>query len=468
MSGVPRYDRYVDFRAPALGRDWEHSFDPQTRQLGAVRYRFKPDGGSLTSIEATASLAVQREGRSRARNRDGQPDSSLTLWRDDVYTPGFAVVGSNLLSLAHRPLSLTWGGDFYRDALNSHGNVTDLTTGESQELVRNAGSGTIPSGRFPDGATASRLGFFLAADWSTLEQLRVSVGARWGSFNNKANVGTELGGSVENSSTSLTGQLGVVFLPLPEWSIAFRLAEGFRSPNLYDLTNVGPIPSGIVLPNTQAKPEKSLSTEVGVRYAGQDGAFDFTVYYTRIRDFIDRVPGSFQGDTLFDGERVYIGENVGTARMVGFEVEGVFRVGPFEGRANAVYTKGDQQYADGSEAPMSKIPPLGGSVGLRWATKTERFWVAYTLHWAVPQDRLGLRDQGDPRICPASMQNQPELCGTDGFTAHGVSAGAELTPQVVVTAGFDNIADRLYRTHASGVDSAGRSVWVGVSAIGVL
>jgi outer membrane receptor protein involved in Fe transport len=66
------------------------------------------------------------------------------------------------------------------------------------------------------------------------------------------------------------------------------------------------------------------------------------------------------------------------------------------------------------------------------------------------------------------MQGQPELCGTNGFTAHGVSAGAELTSHIVVTAGFDNIGDRLFRTHASGIDSAGRSVWVGVSAIGVL
>jgi iron complex outermembrane receptor protein/hemoglobin/transferrin/lactoferrin receptor protein len=469
MSGVARYDRYVDFRAPAPGRDWEHKFDPQTRQLATLRYRFKPDGGSLTSIETTASLAIQREGRSRAKNIDaGVPDSTLTRWRDDVYTPGLAVVGSNLLALSERPLTLTWGGDFYRDALNSHGSVTDLTTGESQDLVRDTESGTIPSGRFPDGATASRLGVFLAADWSALEQLRLSVGARWGTFSNRAQVGTELGGNVENSSTSFTGQLGVVFLPIPEWSIAFRLAEGFRSPNLYDLTNVGPIPSGIVLPNTLAEPEKSLSTELGIRYAGQDGALDFTVYYTTIRDFIDRVPGSFQGDTLFDGERVYTGENVGTASLVGFEVEGVFQVGPIEGRGTVLYTKGDQQYADGTEAPMSKIPPLGGSIGLRWADKTQRLWLAYSLHWAVPQSRLGLRDQEDPRICPASMQGQPELCGTNGFTAHGVSAGAELTSHIVVTAGFDNIGDRLFRTHASGIDSAGRSVWVGVSAIGVL
>ena len=223
-----------------------------------------------------------------------------------------------------------------------------------------------------------------------------------------------------------------------------------------------------MLPNTQARPEKSLSTEVGVRYSGSGGAVDFTVYYTRIRDFIDRVPGSFQGDTLFDGERIYTGQNVGTARMVGFEAEGVVRLGPLDGRATVLYTRGDQEDASGAETPMSKIPPLAGSLGLRWTHKSQRIWVEYALQWATPQDRLGLRDQNDSRICPESMQDQPELCGTDGYAVHGLSAGAEVTTRVVVTAGFDNIADRLYRTHGSGVDSAGRSVWVGISAVGVL
>jgi outer membrane receptor protein involved in Fe transport len=32
-----------------------------------------------------------------------------------------------------------------------------------------------------------------------------------------------------------------------------------------------------------------------------------------------------------------------------------------------------------------------------------------------------------------------------------------------VSAGFENVADALYRNHASGVDDAGRYVWVGAS-----
>ena len=469
MSDVPRYDRYVDFRAPVPGRDWEHTFSPQTRQLGYVRYKFSPDSRAVKSLEATASLAVQREGRNRIKLLEpGVRDSSRTHWRDDVFTPGLAIVGSSQFPLGQHTIGLTWGGDFFRDQLKSHGSVTDLNTGDSQELLRQTSTGFTKTGRFPDGATSSRAGLFLAADWQVLPQVRLSLGGRWGTFHNTADVGTELGGRVENTSSSLTGQLGIVFHPIYKWSIAFRLAEGFRAPNLYDLTNVGPIPSGQVVPNVDVQSEKSLSTELGIRYAGNEGAFGLTVYYTRIHDFIDRVPGSFRGDTLFNGERIFTGQNVGTARMGGLEAEAVLRMGPVEGRATLLYTRGDQIDGAGVETPMSKIPPLGGSAGIRWTSMNSKFWVDYRLNWAMHQDRLGLRDQTDPRICPEFMRATPGSCGTDGFFVQGLSAGAEITPRLVVTAGLDNIGDRLYRTHASGVDSAGRSVWVGVAAVGVL
>jgi len=35
-----------------------------------------------------------------------------------------------------------------------------------------------------------------------------------------------------------------------------------------------------------------------------------------------------------------------------------------------------------------------------------------------------------------------------------------------VSAGVENLADKLYRTHASGVDMPGRHVWVGMSVYG--
>ncbi len=103
---------------------------------------------------------------------------------------------------------------------------------------------------------------------------------------------------------------------------------------------------------------------------------------------------------------------------------------------------------------MSKIPPLGGNASVRWTTPNRDVWVEYLVRWAARQDRLGSRDLTDPRIPDA---------GTPPYAVHGIRVGAPLMPGLTVSAGFENLADELYRNHASGVDSAGRHVWVGAS-----
>ncbi len=458
MQDVPRYDRYVTFRAPVPGADAEHVFEPQARQLAYVRYTFSPGGAALTRLETTISLTTQREGRSRIRLQDdGEPDTTRTVWRDDVYTPGVAVIGTSTLGVGTRLLQLTWGGDYYHDRLVSEGLEQDLLTNAETPLYRNTTSGPIPTGSFPDGANADRLGLFVAAAGDAADWVRLSLGARWGTFRNDAEVGTELGGHVVNTASALTGQLGAVFRPAHDWRVAARLAGGFRAPNLYDLTRAGPVPGGVALPNPDATPERSLGGELGVRYTTRRAALDVTGYYTRITDFIDRVPGQFEGDTLFNGERVFQGRNVGTARLYGVEAEALLLFGQFSARGTLLFTRGEQEVVSGQVEPMSKIPPLAGHASLRWTEARGKVWVEYLLRWAGSQSRLGTRDLNDPRIEPG---------GTSGFAVHGLRAGTVVTRRLQLSAGFDNIGDALYRGHASGVDGPGRHVWAGLSWIG--
>jgi outer membrane receptor protein involved in Fe transport len=461
MRDVPRYDRYVTFRATqGPGRDWEHTFDPQTRQLAYARYAFAPNGHLLSRLEVTTSLAVQREVRNRIRRLDtGEPEQTRTHWDDKVYTPGVSLIGAGTTTIAGRGVALTWGGEFYRDLLASSGYEEDLTSGVRTSLTRQTAGGRAPTGNFPDGANADRLGLFLSAETELTSRLALSLGGRWSRYRNEADVGADFGGPVENSSADLTGQVGLVIRPARDWRVALRLAEGFRAPNLYDLTRVGPVPGGVSLPNVEARPERSVSYDISLRRFDDGSSFDVTVYYTRIRDFIDRAPGTFLGDTLFNGERVFQGLNIGTARVWGIEAEGFRRVGPVTLRTNLQYTRGEQQLAGDTTEAMAKIPPLGGTLGARWMSPTSSVWLEYLLRWASSQTRLGSRDMRDPRI--------PEG-GTPGYVVHGIRAGTAISGDLTVTAGLENLTDKLYRTHASGVDAPGRSVWVGVSWMGGL
>jgi len=456
MHDVPRYDRYVDFRAPTPGPDVEHVFDPQARRLGYLRHVYAGKTRALTRLETTASLAVQQEGRHRTKRRDGGFSDTLTThWRDDVYTPGLSVIGSSEASLAARTVGLTWGAEWYHDELGSHGTEENLRTGVETPLeVTGANGEPVSVGNFPDGANADRLGIFLSAEAPLTGFLELSAGGRWSHFRNQADVGVDAGGLVDNAFSDLTGQVGLVAAPASAWRIAARLAQGFRAPNLYDLTRTGPVPGGVQLPNPDARPEKSLSAELSVRYASPGAAFDITAYYTRVTDFIDRVPGEFQGDTLFNGERVYQGRNIGTARIRGIEAEAAKVLGSVRVETGLTYTYGTQAPASGVEEPMSKIPPFGGYATVRWATPARPLIVEYVFRWALKQDRLGTRDLGDSRI---------EAGGTTGWMEHGVRMSTVVSSSVAVSAGLDNVFDALYRTHGSGVDQAGRHVWIAAS-----
>jgi outer membrane receptor protein involved in Fe transport len=460
LNDVPRYDRYVTFRSPTVGSDAEHLFDPQTRQLAFARHTYVPMRAGLMRLETTLSLATQREGRSRIPLDDsGQPSDERTKWRDDVFTPGASIVGSSFLAVGGRALVLSWGGDWQHDVLNSEGYVETVSTGATTPLFIDTDSGPMATGNFPDGAQADRLGIFVSGDLALSELVRLSAGGRWSRFHNQATLDTDFGGAVSNSSADLTAQLGVVITPAESWRIAARVAEGFRAPNLYDLTRVGPVPGGVALPNPGAEPERSLTGELAVRYAAPRAALEVSAYYTRVSDFIDRVPGEFQGDTLFNGERVFQGRNVGTARLRGIEAEGATAVGPLRFRASLLFAHGEQEAAAGGEEPMSKIPPLTGLMSVRWNIPVRALSLEYLVRWAARQNRLSSRDLRDPRI---------PVGGTPGFAVHGIRASATVSTTLSVSAGVENLTDALYRPHASGVDGAGRHVWLGLSVVGGL
>jgi hemoglobin/transferrin/lactoferrin receptor protein len=455
MKDVPRYDRYWDFRAPALGPDYDYRFEPQTRQLGYARHTLRTHATALRRLTTTASLAVQREGLRRQRwTADTLPDTRIDFTRDDVLTPGLSVEGESQFVLRDRPLTLTWGAEGYRDGLNSSGERRNLVTGTSTPFVRQTESGPIPAGRYPDGASMGRVGVFLEADAPLVPWLRLSAGGRWSGSRVVAEVGTELGGRVENTTGAVTGQAGAVARLAAPLDLALRVAQGFRAPNLYDMTNVGAVPGGVVVPNPDLVPEKSVTYEAGFRLHAPSTSGELVGYRTVIDGFIDRVPGTFNGDTLLDGERVYQGTNIGTAHLWGIEAEGVQRVAGLELRGTLLYTYGEQTLADGTVEPMSKIPPLSGTAEVRWWGRERRWWVAYRLGWAALQDRLSSRDLTDTRI---------EEGGTPGYATHSIVASTSLADPLVISAGFENLTDDLYRTHASGVDAPGRHVWVGMS-----
>ena len=110
------------------------------------------------------------------------------------------------------------------------------------------------------------------------------------------------------------------------------------------------------------------------------------------------------------------------------------------------YARGEQTVGAARE-PADRVPPLNGRVELRYAPG-ERWRLAAWVAAASAQDRLSARDVRDVRIDPN---------GTAGWASMGASVTWDNGDGWQVTLGADNLADKEYRTHGSGIDAPGRN-----------
>ena len=97
--------------------------------------------------------------------------------------------------------------------------------------------------------------------------------------------------------------------------------------------------------------------------------------------------------------------------------------------------------------PADRIPPLNGRVGLVFSTGKLR--LEPRIDFASRQDRLSPRDEEDPRINPA---------GTASWATLNLLLSWQVSSKVELGLRLENLGDRNYREHGSGIDAPGRNI----------
>jgi hemoglobin/transferrin/lactoferrin receptor protein len=73
-------------------------------------------------------------------------------------------------------------------------------------------------------------------------------------------------------------------------------------------------------------------------------------------------------------------------------------------------------------------------------------WMEGFLRCAADQNRLSERDTGDPRINPK---------GTQGWVTASLRAGWQINAYLAVKGALENVFDKSYREHGSGINAPG-------------
>ena len=258
----------------------------------------------------------------------------------------------------------------------------------------------------------------------------------------------------------MTGSARALFRLTSAVEIVGGIGQGFRAPNIDDLTILGRTGSRFEVPNPALEPERSVNLEVGMRGRRLGATGSGTYFLTEIDGLIQRELGTFEGLTFrdLDGNGVksssepliFQRQNAGRARIQGVELEGQVRLAAqwtLSGRV--VRTVATEQITG---APLRRIPPTFGRAVVGWSSG-QRVWAdAYSV-FASRQTRLAPGDLTDVRI-PAG--------GTPGFLTLNARGGVTISQTLQATLGLENLTNRTYRTHGSGIDGAGINVIFGI------
>lgn len=425
QEDVPRSDRF-----PGYPGDRNNSnsfpnarfFDPQQRDLAYIRYQALDPIVGIDALTFTASYNRQREVQTR-----GVPTTRVQ--ETDVETVGLQMVATRDLGWVGQ---LTGGADWYHDDVDSP--------------FGGSASGPI----IPDDAFYERMGVFLSWNVDLAPRLIGSAGVRYENIDLAAT--PEVMGApifISPSYNDWVGQVGLVYELLPELNLVGSISEGFRAPNLDELTGNNPnvLQEGMDLPSLGLIPERSISYEVGLKSNFSRLRSQLFVYWMDLENNI--VP-------------ISAGPNMFTRANQDSYIQGVEWNGEYlleDGWSlygNYWYTYGKNLV---TVSPLSRVPPMQGIAGLRYRNAPLRSYFEVFTWMVDRQDRLDpVRDPNDERI---------PIGGTPGYATLNMRCGRAFGcyDQHRLSLSLENITDKDYLVHGSGVFGTGFTARFGYSWI---
>ena len=416
---TPRVDELVPGFGQTEPSSSEFSFAPNRRVFAHVQHEFTAASGIDWKIDA----AWQRVDDDRTTRDLGSSERRFEDNRSDLY--GITVNAS----AGTDALSWIAGVDLYHDEVRSSRLAQDLNTGALMTL----------SPRFPDGSTVAQAGLFGNLQWQAADRHHVTAGLRF------SDVRIDLPDGTGIDPARLSGDLGWIFDISDSLHLVANAGAGFRAPNIADLGTLGNRPGNrFNIPNSSLAAENVTHGDLGLRYRAEGLRFEIVLFALR---YSDRIVSVSTGEQTPDGRDIVQSVNAAASTIRGIEAGLDLELTEhLDVSAVVNYARGEQEVGATSE-PADRVPPLNGRVELRYVPG-DRWQLATWLAAASSQDRLSARDVRDVRIDPN---------GTPGWASIGASVTWTHADSWQVTLGADNLADKEYRTHGSGIDAPGRS-----------
>ncbi|MEM6342637.1 MAG: TonB-dependent receptor [Bacteroidota bacterium] len=422
-----RQTEVEDFAALQYEDFEENQLLPRQRELSYIRYGAYTDNEWFQEIRATVSYQSYQE------NRVSVPSGFQYeyIGKDKVNTYGGNVE-------VHSQPGLYWnivsGVEYYQDQVSSSLTRRALGAQDVEQLM----------GRLPDGSSMSQMGIY-SLHTVDLLKLRLGFGARANRFILQGNDPTF--GAINTQSQQVLGNLSAQYPLSQNYFLTSSIQSGFRAPNLYDYSGLGASNEAFVIPGDSLLPERSITSQIGIKAKTEHFTGSLVLYRTQLKDLLELMGSSYQGQTNYEGLDVFQLMNTGRALIQGIEAELEVPVNrSFALYGNVIYTRG--QHLTRDEA-FSRIPPLNSRMGLHFRSQYG-FWSRLEWHHAEAQTTLSEADVLNPVIPDGGS---PSWNVVNLYLGYDFQWG-------YATLGLRNALDSAYRLHGSAVPGAGRAILI--------
>jgi hemoglobin/transferrin/lactoferrin receptor protein len=229
------------------------------------------------------------------------------------------------------------------------------------------------------------------------------------------------------------------------WWLYASASQGFRAPNLSDLTRFDVSRSSDVeTPSPNLDPETYVTGEIGSRLVADPVMWHVAYFYTRIHDMIVRQEVGNGYYTKINGGDGYV-HGVESELDVSLHRNWLWRNG-------FTWMEGYTDYDNGDGEKITepvRTMPLTVYTALRWESDSRRFWAEIAERASDCEDRLTEADRADTQRIPPG--------GTPGYAVTDCRCGWNLRESLSVVAAVENVLDKDYRIHGSGSNEPGRN-----------
>lgn len=447
QEDVPRTHSTIfskSYRGTTIGSDLRRDLD-QRRNLAYFQSHWTPKSVDwLSRVSFSTSYHLQEETELRIRSnlrkrKQGLEDHTYGTW---VQLESPSPVGT-----------LTYGVEYYHDEVDSF--FREFNADGSLRTLRSRGP-------VADDSSYDLFGVYVQDSFQPLEKLEVILGGRFNYAHAEAdNVDPDptsgpVLGTINEDYDAAVGSVRLLYEATEALNLFGGVSQGFRAPNLSDLTRFDVARSGEVeTPSPDLEPEDYVSFEVGTKWFLEDlGVQGYTSYYYMI---VDGMIVRFPTGNVIDGDPEVTKDNVGDGFVHGVELslsysflEDYTLFGHFS------WLEGENDTIVGgveSSVVFSRMSPAVGTLGLHWDSPARKYYIETSVTIADNQDRLSPRDEADTQRIP--------LEGTPGYTVFTLRAGARIMDGLRAFGAIENITDNDYRVHGSGQNEAGTNLILG-------